>query len=60
MTNKLVKDLSSRLQRAARLTPNNTQPEFVEEMWDLVAETIDLMIDDAVLKSKTEANEKRR
>jgi hypothetical protein len=54
MTRKMVSDLAQRLSRAARLTPNNTRPEFVEEQWQLVAETIDLMIDNAVLQLKIE------
>lgn len=54
MTRKLVSDLAQRLAKAARLTPNNTRPEFVDEQWQLVAETVDLMIDKAVLELKIE------
>lgn len=52
MTKKLISDLAQRLSQAARLTPNNTRPEYVEEQWQLVAETIDLMIDKAILELK--------
>ena len=59
MTKKLISDLAQRLSRAARLTPNNTRPEYVDEQWQLVAETIDLMIEKAILELKISVAERK-
>ena len=53
----LATDLAQRLRRAASVTPHNTRGEFVEEQWQLVADTIEHMIAKAVLELKIELSQ---